>query len=174
MESPTIHRNKRVCVCVCVCLCVCLRVCVSDNRQGFCFLEVLQTMCQMSSSSRVSVRKSECCCGWGRGWGPNCELCPLPGTTHYKKMCPLGPGYTTDGQGNTPALVFVLMRVCGSVDDRCALSADIDECKVMGNLCKNGQCLNTLGSFSCVCKPGYTTDISGTQCVGESRLSSFR
>uniref|UniRef100_A0A8C1IP79 Fibrillin 1 n=1 Tax=Cyprinus carpio TaxID=7962 RepID=A0A8C1IP79_CYPCA len=111
-----------------------------DNRQGFCFLEVLQTMCQMSSSSRASVRKSECCCDGGRGWGPNCELCPLPGTTQYKKMCPLGPGYTTDGQ-------------------------DIDECKVMGNLCKNGQCLNTLGSFSCVCKPGYTTDIRGTQCV---------
>ncbi|XP_052387608.1 fibrillin-1 isoform X2 [Carassius gibelio] len=111
-----------------------------DNRQGFCFLEVLQTMCQMSSSSRVSVRKSECCCDGGRGWGPNCELCPLPGTTQYKKMCPLGPGYTTDGQ-------------------------DIDECKVMGNLCKNGQCLNTLGSFSCICKPGYTTDLSSTQCV---------
>ncbi|XP_016407728.1 fibrillin-2-like, partial [Sinocyclocheilus rhinocerous] len=111
-----------------------------DNRQGFCFLEVLQIMCQMSSSSRVSVRKSECCCDGGRGWGPNCELCPLPGTTQYKKMCPLGPGYTTDGQ-------------------------DIDECKVMGNLCKNGQCLNTLGSFSCICKPGYTTDITDTQCV---------
>ncbi|XP_051512992.1 fibrillin-1-like isoform X2 [Myxocyprinus asiaticus] len=111
-----------------------------DNRQGFCFLEVLQTMCQMSSSSRVSVRKSECCCDRGRGWGSNCELCPLPGTTQYKKMCPLGPGYTTDGQ-------------------------DIDECKVMGNLCKNGQCLNSLGSFSCICKPGYTTDISVTVCV---------
>ncbi|RXN16421.1 fibrillin-1 [Labeo rohita] len=110
------------------------------GKSGFCFLEVLQTMCQMSSSSRVSVRKSECCCDGGRGWGPNCELCPLPGTTQYKKMCPLGPGYTTDGQ-------------------------DIDECKVMGNLCKNGQCLNTLGSFSCVCKPGYTSDISSTQCV---------
>ncbi|KTF88594.1 hypothetical protein cypCar_00038978 [Cyprinus carpio] len=118
-----------------------------DNRQGFCFLEVLQTMCQMSSSSRVSVRKSECCCDGGRGWGPNCELCPLPGTTQYKKMCPLGPGYTTDGQ-------------------------DIDECKVMGNLCKNGQCLNTLGSFSCVCKPGYTTDIRGTQCVDVDRVCS--
>ncbi|KAL0167416.1 hypothetical protein M9458_035638, partial [Cirrhinus mrigala] len=81
-----------------------------------------------------------CCCDGGRGWGPNCELCPLPGTTQYKKMCPLGPGYTTDGQ-------------------------DIDECKVMGNLCKNGRCLNTLGSFSCACKPGYTSDISSTQCL---------
>ncbi|KAG5270641.1 hypothetical protein AALO_G00194930 [Alosa alosa] len=117
-----------------------------DNRQGFCFTEVLQTLCQMTSSSRNSVTKSECCCDGGRGWGPNCELCPLPGTTQYKKMCPLGPGYTTDGK-------------------------DIDECKVMGNLCKNGQCVNSLGSYSCVCKTGYTPDIIGTLCVDVDECS---
>uniref|UniRef100_A0A8D3BIL8 Fibrillin 1 n=1 Tax=Scophthalmus maximus TaxID=52904 RepID=A0A8D3BIL8_SCOMX len=111
-----------------------------DNREGFCFTEVLTTLCQMTSSNRNMVTKSECCCDGGRGWGTNCELCPLPGTTQYKKMCPLGPGYTTDGR-------------------------DIDECRVMGNLCKNGQCINTLGSYNCICKPGYTNDISSTQCV---------
>uniref|UniRef100_A0A8D0AR74 Fibrillin-1 n=1 Tax=Sander lucioperca TaxID=283035 RepID=A0A8D0AR74_SANLU len=111
-----------------------------DNREGFCFTEVLTTLCQMTSSNRNLVTKSECCCDGGRGWGTNCELCPLPGTTQYKKMCPLGPGFTTD---------------------------DIDECRVMGNLCKNGQCLNTLGSYSCTCKPGYTTDISSTLYVDE-------
>ncbi|TKS69600.1 Fibrillin-1 MP340 [Collichthys lucidus] len=111
-----------------------------DNREGFCFTEVLTTLCQMTSSNRNMVTKSQCCCDGGRGWGNNCELCPLPGTTQYKRMCPLGPGYSTDGR-------------------------DIDECRVMGNLCKNGQCLNTLGSYVCSCKPGYTTDISGTLCV---------
>lgn len=70
-----------------------------DNREGFCFTEVLTNLCQMTSSNRNMVTKSECCCDGGRGWGSNCELCPLPGTTHYKKMCPLGPGYTTDGRG---------------------------------------------------------------------------
>lgn len=70
-----------------------------DNREGFCFTEVLTTLCQMSSSNRNQVTKSECCCDGGRGWGPNCELCPLPGTTQYKKMCPHGPGRTTDGRG---------------------------------------------------------------------------
>uniref|UniRef100_A0A8C3CXB7 Fibrillin-1 n=1 Tax=Cairina moschata TaxID=8855 RepID=A0A8C3CXB7_CAIMO len=111
-----------------------------DNRQGFCFAEVLQTMCQMASSSRNLVTKSECCCDGGRGWGNQCELCPLPGTTQYKKLCPHGPGYTTDGR-------------------------DIDECKVMPNLCRNGQCINTMGSFRCFCKVGYTTDISSISCV---------
>uniref|UniRef100_W5N6L7 Fibrillin 1 n=1 Tax=Lepisosteus oculatus TaxID=7918 RepID=W5N6L7_LEPOC len=111
-----------------------------DNRQGFCFTEVLQSLCQMTSTSRNPVTKSECCCDGGRGWGSSCELCPLPGTTQYKKMCPLGPGYTTDGK-------------------------DIDECRVIGGLCRNGQCVNSIGSYSCICKPGYTTDISGTSCV---------
>ncbi|XP_066459257.1 fibrillin-2 [Eleutherodactylus coqui] len=111
-----------------------------DTRQGFCFSEVLQTMCQMSSSSRNHVTKSECCCNAGRGWGNQCELCPLPGTTQYKKLCPHGPGYTTDGK-------------------------DIDECKVMPNLCRNGQCVNNIGSFKCFCNFGYTTDIGGTACV---------
>ncbi|MBN3310725.1 FBN2 protein, partial [Amia calva] len=111
-----------------------------DYREGFCFTEVLQTMCQMSSSSRNPSTKSECCCDGGRGWGNQCELCPLPGTTQYKKLCPHGPGYTTDG-------------------------SDIDECRVMPNLCKNGQCINTMGSFRCHCKLGFTADITGTACV---------
>ncbi|KAG8001253.1 Fibrillin-1 [Nibea albiflora] len=118
-----------------------------DNREGFCFTEVLTTLCQMTSSNRNMVTKSECCCDGGRGWGTNCELCPLPGTTQYKRMCPLGPGYTTDGR-------------------------DIDECRVMGNLCKNGQCVNTLGSYVCTCKPGYTTDISSTLCVDNNECAS--
>uniref|UniRef100_A0A8C3GR19 Fibrillin-1 n=1 Tax=Cairina moschata TaxID=8855 RepID=A0A8C3GR19_CAIMO len=117
-----------------------------DNRQGFCFAEVLQTMCQMASSSRNLVTKSECCCDGGRGWGNQCELCPLPGTTQYKKLCPHGPGYTTDGR-------------------------DIDECKVMPNLCRNGQCINTMGSFRCFCKVGYTTDISSISYLDECSQS---
>ncbi|TSK53727.1 Fibrillin-2 [Bagarius yarrelli] len=110
------------------------------NRQGFCFTEVLQTMCQQSSTNRNSVTKSECCCNGGRGWGPQCELCPLPGTVQYKKMCPQGPGYTTDGR-------------------------DINECKVLPNLCKNGECINKLGSFICHCNVGYTNDFSSTSCI---------
>ncbi|KAF0042112.1 hypothetical protein F2P81_005644 [Scophthalmus maximus] len=111
-----------------------------DNRKGFCYSEVLQTMCQQSSTNRNSVTKSECCCNTGRGWGSQCELCPLPGTVQYKKMCPLGPGYTTDGR-------------------------DINECHVMQDLCHNGQCINTIGSFRCHCNVGYKTDFTATSCV---------
>lgn len=56
-------------------------------------------MCQMTSSSRIPSTKSQCCCDGGQGWGNQCELCPLPGTAKYKKLCPHGPGYDTDGTG---------------------------------------------------------------------------
>lgn len=86
----------------------------SDNRKGFCYMEVLQTMCQQSSTNRNSVTKSECCCNTGRGWGSQCELCPLPGTIQYKKMCPLGPGYTTDGRGEKLSNEYYAVLLCCS------------------------------------------------------------
>uniref|UniRef100_A0A8C0ZCH5 Fibrillin 1 n=1 Tax=Cyanistes caeruleus TaxID=156563 RepID=A0A8C0ZCH5_CYACU len=129
---------------------------------------VLQTMCHMASSSQNLVTRSECCCDGGRGWGNQCRLCPLPGTTHYKKLCPHGSGYTTDGRGilqkwkrrkksNLKLRPDIFNNFC----------TDIDECKVLPNLCRNGQCINTMGSFRCFCKAGYTTDITGTSCSGK-------
>ncbi|CAM9897004.1 unnamed protein product [Lampetra planeri] len=111
-----------------------------DSRRGFCFTEVIQSLCQMVSSSRNLVTKSECCCDGGRGWGQQCDICPLPGTAQYKKLCPHGPGYTTDGR-------------------------DIDECTVMPGMCHHGQCINSEGSYHCMCNNGYTTDITRTGCV---------
>ena len=56
--------------------------------------------------------------------------------------------------------------VCDNVDGTCSCqegwketdcNEDIDECAVMpGDLCvANAHCLNTNGSYSCVCNPGY-------------------
>uniref|UniRef100_A0A803T951 Fibrillin 1 n=1 Tax=Anolis carolinensis TaxID=28377 RepID=A0A803T951_ANOCA len=111
-----------------------------DTREGYCFTEVLQSMCQVGSSSVETVTKSECCCDGGRGWGPNCEICPFMGTMAFKKLCPHGRGFTTDG-------------------------ADIDECKVIRDACQNGECVNSMGSYQCKCKEGYITDITGTLCI---------
>nr|XP_033775586.1 fibrillin-1 isoform X2 [Geotrypetes seraphini] len=111
-----------------------------DHRQGFCFAEVLHTMCQIGSSKENTVTKSECCCDSGRGWGSNCEICPLPGTVPFKKLCPYGRGYTTTGE-------------------------DINECEVLRDVCRNGECINERGSYRCRCSPGYTPDILGTSCV---------
>uniref|UniRef100_A0A8D0EW85 Fibrillin 1 n=1 Tax=Strix occidentalis caurina TaxID=311401 RepID=A0A8D0EW85_STROC len=122
------------------------------------FLSLLQTMCQMSSTNRNLVTKSECCCNSGRSWGPQCEL-----------------WYSTDGRGElgpkSPSIPEC--SLCMGPEAALALTdpslppADIDECKVLPNLCKNGQCINSIGSFRCHCRLGYTADITGTACVGE-------
>uniref|UniRef100_A0AAY4E607 Fibrillin 2b n=1 Tax=Denticeps clupeoides TaxID=299321 RepID=A0AAY4E607_9TELE len=149
-----------------------------DNRQGFCFTEVLQTMCQQSSTNRNSVTKSECCCNGGRGWGPQCELCPLPGTVQYKKMCPLGPGYTTDGRGERPALPVLVCVALLSFPIAQTLGAnaplslaccvfhyitDMDECSQSPKPC-NFLCKNTEGSYLCSCPRGYILQPDGKTC----------
>ena len=42
---------------------------------------------------------------------------------------------------------------------------DINECKVMPQACKFGRCVNTMGSYRCICDNGYKTGPGGTTCV---------
>lgn len=51
-------------------------------------------------------------------------------------------------------------------------SADMDECRTLaGQVCRFGQCLNTAGSFHCLCQDGFELTADGKNCVGESRLA---
>lgn len=43
---------------------------------------------------------------------------------------------------------------------------DINECEMYSNLCENGFCSNTEGSFKCVCPKGLTLDSTGRKCNG--------
>lgn len=51
--------------------------------------------------------------------------------------------------------------------------SDINECQVLPDLCRNGQCVNTIGSFRCHCNVGYKTDFTATSCVGTAALFLF-
>lgn len=42
---------------------------------------------------------------------------------------------------------------------------DIDECAEHTNICKNGHCTNTFGSFMCSCNEGFRLDDSGVVCI---------
>lgn len=47
--------------------------------------------------------------------------------------------------------------------------ADVDECTTLaGQVCRFGQCLNTIGSFHCLCQDGFELMTDGKNCMGES------
>lgn len=47
------------------------------------------------------------------------------------------------------------------------LTTDINECAMPG-MCRHGDCLNSLGSYRCICPPGHSLGPSRTQCIGET------
>lgn len=52
-----------------------------------------------------------------------------------------------------------------SVHHCCLCSTDIDECQMKTDNCHiMAQCINTDGSFMCICENGYSGD--GTVCTG--------
>ena len=44
--------------------------------------------------------------------------------------------------------------------------SDVDECKRDTNLCENGRCINTPGSFRCDCNTGYRYNQTAHTCEG--------
>lgn len=49
-----------------------------------------------------------------------------------------------------------------------SVPTDIDECRISPDLCGQGTCVNTPGSFECDCFPGFTSgSLLMKNCVGE-------
>ncbi|XP_056680679.1 fibrillin-2 isoform X2 [Monodelphis domestica] len=157
-----------------------------DHRKGFCFAEVLQSMCHMTASSRNLVRKSECCCNERWGWGNQCELCPLSGTTQYRKIFPHGPGYATDGRDldECPQSLKLCNFICKNNDGSYQCSCprgyilqedgktcrDVDECD--GNHRCQHSCQNILQGYKCGCPQGYIQHYQWNQCVDENECTN--
>uniref|UniRef100_A0A3B4YU56 Latent-transforming growth factor beta-binding protein 4 n=1 Tax=Seriola lalandi dorsalis TaxID=1841481 RepID=A0A3B4YU56_SERLL len=83
------------------------------------------------------LTKQEQCCGTiGTSWGfHKCQKCP-------KKPCK-----------------YLLSLFLSSRN-----LFYLDECQLQG-VCPNGNCLNTVGSYRCMCKPGYVPDPTLTTCI---------
>ncbi|XP_040901991.1 LOW QUALITY PROTEIN: latent-transforming growth factor beta-binding protein 4 [Toxotes jaculatrix] len=111
----------------------------------YCFREVKDGQC---SSPLPGLRSREMCCrGMGKGWGiTDCVLCP-DNTGQSNSSCPAG-----------------FERANGT---QCV---DVNECLQPG-LCENGICVNTRGSYSCVCRLGFILDATHGICISHSVIS---
>ena len=51
----------------------------------------------------------------------------------------------------------------------CILSicTDVDECTGTPGICGGGTCVNTIGSYSCMCDEGYELNMTETECVSK-------
>ena len=113
----------------------------TDTITGPCYTLVQNGHCMNPMLSLIS--KSTCCCNAGvahLGWGLPCHPCPLQGTIEFSELCPHGSGFTNSGE-------------------------DINECAQDKQVCENGACENLMGSYRCICNPGYEVDVTGRKCV---------
>ncbi|KAK2846559.1 hypothetical protein Q5P01_009558 [Channa striata] len=117
------------------------------QQSGFkyCFRELKDGQC---SSPLPGLRSREMCCrGIGKGWGiTDCVLCPHH-SGQSNSSCPAG-----FDQANGTQCV------------------DMNECLQPG-LCENGICVNTRGSYSCVCREGFILDATHGICISQSVIS---
>uniref|UniRef100_A0A3P9PYX7 Latent transforming growth factor beta binding protein 1 n=1 Tax=Poecilia reticulata TaxID=8081 RepID=A0A3P9PYX7_POERE len=110
----------------------------SKNTLGRCFQETAAGQCGKALPGLTKL--DQCCATIGTSWGfHKCQKCPNKPCKY--KYCPLG-----------------YKRINSS---HCQ---DVDECQLQV-VCPNGDCLNTMGSYMCTCKPGYAPDTSLTNCI---------
>lgn len=88
-----------------------------------------------------------CCCSMGQAWGYPCLPCPTVASVEYTQLCGNRPGQVTNPVTNA--------------------TEEIDECALMPQMCAHGRCINTPGSFQCVCDPGYIYENFSHQCIGK-------
>ncbi|XP_060789204.1 latent-transforming growth factor beta-binding protein 1 isoform X4 [Neoarius graeffei] len=110
----------------------------SKNQLGRCFQETSGTQC---GKALPGLSKQEDCCGTiGTSWGfHKCQKCPRKQSIPLLE-CP--HGYKRFNS------------------TRCI---DINECQLQG-VCPNGNCINTPGSYRCLCKSGFIPDATLTSC----------
>ncbi|KAM9852921.1 latent-transforming growth factor beta-binding protein 4 [Aulostomus maculatus] len=111
----------------------------------YCFREVKDGQC---SSPLPGLRSRDMCCrGIGKAWGiTDCVLCPA-NTGQGNSSCPAGFERSNGTQ-----------------------CVDVNECLQPG-LCENGICVNTGGSYSCVCRQGFILDATHGLCISQTVIS---
>ncbi|XP_012507879.1 PREDICTED: latent-transforming growth factor beta-binding protein 1 [Propithecus coquereli] len=124
---------------------------------------------------------TECCCLYGEAWGMQCALCPMKDSDDYAQLCnipvagrrrPYGRDALVDfSEQYAPEAdpYFVQDRFLNSFEElQFGFTADVNECDELNNrmsLCKNAKCINTEGSYKCLCLPGYVPSDKPNYCT---------
>ena len=78
-----------------------------------------------------------------------------------------GDGFGMEGGRNK----IILSPPSEAVSSVLTLILDIDECLQNGRICNNGRCINTDGSFHCVCNAGFHVTRDGKNCEGNTSMT---
>ncbi|CAN9500121.1 unnamed protein product [Ophioblennius macclurei] len=115
----------------------------SKNTLGRCFQETAGSQCGKALPGLT--KQEQCCSTIGTSWGfHKCLECPKKPSIPLID-CPQG-----------------YKRINSS---HCL---DVDECQLPG-MCLNGNCVNTVGSYRCICQNGFVPNPTFTNC-----LSTFK
>nr|XP_049597987.1 latent-transforming growth factor beta-binding protein 3 isoform X4 [Syngnathus scovelli] len=134
-----------------------LKQCVYDDRtaahKDVCFLQVDEGLICSDPRSVMLVTYSECCCHYGRGWGPECNTCPPRHSEMFNHLCEMHLETESDGEQD-------ILTVFANYNPGDSSEEDSDECS-----CANGQCVRSYLGTMCECNPGFRLDHSHTHCI---------
>uniref|UniRef100_A0A8K9WMR6 Latent transforming growth factor beta binding protein 3 n=1 Tax=Oncorhynchus mykiss TaxID=8022 RepID=A0A8K9WMR6_ONCMY len=136
-----------------------LKQCVYDDRtaahKDVCFLQVDEDLICSQPRNGLVVTYSECCCHYGRGWGPECRTCPQRNSGGHQANASL-----LHHLNNIFSVSFIrsLFLCFGSEGD--SSEEDSDECS-----CANGRCVRSYLGTMCECNTGFRLDHSRTRCT---------
>uniref|UniRef100_A0A8C8A3N4 Latent transforming growth factor beta binding protein 3 n=1 Tax=Oryzias sinensis TaxID=183150 RepID=A0A8C8A3N4_9TELE len=134
-----------------------LKQCVYDDRtaayKDVCFEQVDEDLICSRPLQSLVVTYPECCCHFGRGWGPECNTCPPRNSEMFNRLCEIHLDTESDGEQDFLA-AFVNYKPGDSSEE------DSDECS-----CENGHCVRSYLSTMCKCNPGYRLDHSRARCI---------
>uniref|UniRef100_UPI0037E84A33 latent-transforming growth factor beta-binding protein 3 isoform X5 n=1 Tax=Semicossyphus pulcher TaxID=241346 RepID=UPI0037E84A33 len=134
-----------------------LKQCVYDDRtaahKDVCFLQVDEGLICSEPRNGIVVTYSECCCHYGRGWGPECNTCPSRNSEMFSRLCEMHLETESDGEQDFLA-AFANYNPGDSSEE------DSDECS-----CANGRCVRSYLGTMCECNTGFRLDHSHTRCI---------
>uniref|UniRef100_A0A674B5G2 Latent transforming growth factor beta binding protein 3 n=1 Tax=Salmo trutta TaxID=8032 RepID=A0A674B5G2_SALTR len=164
-------------------------------RRDVCFLQVDEDLICSHPRNGLVVTYSECCCHYGRGWGPECRTCPQRnsgGHQHHffhwflvyfhknRDSSEEDSDECSCANGRCVRSYLGTMCECNTgfrLDHSRTRCTDIDECAEPGvrvNPCKNARCVNTIGSFKCYCKNGFVPARRPNICVPGTKAQHTR